>query len=219
MPKVKVFPVGPLSTNCYLVSSNGKACLRRQGILIDPGEDGDFLSNQILEENLDLQAILLTHGHFDHVLGLLPLHLNFPSVPIYLHPTDHFLYKKAVSSAKHWIGDGYSPDPPPSVKGLSSTGDLANDQVGTPKVGGESLLFSLTVLPTPGHTPGSVCFHFPQDNLLFSGDTLFKNAVGRTDLSYSDPDALKTSIKTLSQLPPDTVVYPGHGNPTTIGDE
>lgn len=211
MLHIRTFPVGPLNCNAYIISNS----LDSSAIIIDPGEEGDFLSQQIITHNLNLQAILITHGHFDHILGLLPIHLNFPSVPIYLHEADHFLYKRAVASASHWVGDSYSPDPPP--QGLS----LKDSRFQTRKAAqkGQSLLGGLVTLPTPGHTPGSVCYHLPDHNLLFSGDTLFKQAVGRTDLSYSDPEKLKTSLKLLSQLPPDTVVYPGHGDPTTIGNE
>lgn len=199
MPRVQVFPVGPLETNCYLLSSEG------QGILIDPGEDGDFLSEKLTHQNLTLEAILFTHAHFDHILGLLSLHLNFPQAPIYLNQADHFLYKKAASSAVHWVGEGYSPDPLPPVTSVSPTlPEIVNSPV---------------LIPTPGHTPGSVCFYFPANNLLFSGDTLFKNGVGRTDLSYSDPNLLKSSLKALLKLPKETIVYPGHGNSTTIMEE
>lgn len=193
---VSVHQVGPLSTNSYLVSDH-----ESQAFLIDPGDDGDYLSEQITRQNLSLSHILLTHGHFDHVLGLLPLHLNFPDADIYLHPADHFIYQQATSSATHWVGQGYSPDPPPP---FTSTTSLPSN---------------LELLETPGHTPGSVCFYDRNNNWLFSGDILFQGAVGRTDLSYSSPLKLANSLQRLTNLPGDTIVYPGHGPSTTLSQE
>jgi len=208
MLEIRSYSVGPLATNSYLLISSQTSST----LLFDPGDDGDFLSQEIISHSLALEGILLTHAHFDHLLGLLPLHLNFPSAPIYLHEADEFLYRQAVASAIHWVGQGYSPDPPPSLNPHT----LLNSLSGKLKI---SSAFSPIVIPTPGHTPGSVCYHFPEDNLLFSGDTLFAGAVGRTDLSYSRPLDLATSLAKLKHLPGGTQVYPGHGQPTTVKQE
>ena len=198
---VERFVVGTLATNCYLVWEETKG----RSVVIDPGDDGDFVSDQIAARHLDLQAILLTHGHFDHCLGVLPLKLNF-NAPVYLHQRDHGLYTRAEGSADYW--QPLVPhDPLPPVDSFF------------PGSHPPSTLYDLQVLHTPGHTPGSVCFYLPKAGYLFTGDTLFKGSVGETRHQYSSALKLSSSLKKLSLLPPETVVYPGHGEPTTIGDE
>ncbi len=223
---VKTLPVGDLAANCYLVSSSitpGTVARTRDSsqvgsqnecLIIDPGDDADFITETITNDKLTPTAIVLTHGHFDHVLGCLELKLNF-DIPILLHEKDKKIYTSANQSAKHWLnpegalsGKNFLKVPP--IDQFIKEGDKI-------KVGDESL----TVIETPGHTPGSICLFwqtFPlskgeQKGVLFTGDTLFKDAVGRTDLSYSSPADLSKSLLKLKavscQLP--TVVYPGHG--------
>ncbi|MCB9801933.1 MAG: MBL fold metallo-hydrolase [Pseudomonadales bacterium] len=196
MLTTQVFTLGQLHTNCYLVSNE----VTSECILIDPADDGDFLSEKIIEQQLKLKAIYLTHGHFDHVLGLLSVVTNF-NTPAYLHPKDQFLLEKAASSAQHWLGHPVDPVPTHA----------------TPYKNEVSLLGeTMRIIHTPGHTPGSVCIYAEQSNLLFSGDTLFHQAVGRTDTSYGNSHKLYTSIKAILDLPRHTIVLPGHGEPTTI---
>ncbi|MEK7064489.1 MAG: MBL fold metallo-hydrolase [Patescibacteria group bacterium] len=190
MLSIKTLPVGDLTANCYLVS-NGNKC-----IIIDPGDDADFITETIANEKLTPIAIVLTHGHFDHVLGCLELKLNF-DVPILLHKNDLKLYSSANQSALHWLKKKTLKVPP--VDQFIKEGDKI-------KVGGEVL----TVIETPGHTPGSICLYDGTKN-LFSGDTIFKDGVGRTDFSYSSPLQLTKSLDKLSKLPKETIVYPGHG--------
>lgn len=190
MLSIKTLPVGDLTANCYLVS-NGNKC-----IIIDPGDDADFITETIANEKLTPIAIVLTHGHFDHVLGCLELKLNF-DVPILLHKNDLKLYSSANQSAKHWLKKNTLRVPP--IDQFIKEGDKI-------KVGGEVL----TVIETPGHTPGSICLYDGTKN-LFSGDTIFKDGVGRTDFSYSSPLQLTKSLDKLSKLPKETIVYPGHG--------
>lgn len=171
--------------------------------MIDPADEGRFISEQILENQLQLKAIVLTHGHFDHVLGLLELRLNFP-VPILIHESDQFLLKNAPSNALHWLKRVVDPVP------LADDFLHEGDQV---KLGQESL----TVMETPGHTPGSIVLY--NEDVVFSGDTLFKGTVGRTDFKYSSPIELNKSVHRLIELPESLTVLPGHGETTTIGEE
>ena len=187
--EIKSISVGELQTNCYLViNENTSDCL-----IIDPGEDADFITSEILSLKLKPQAILLTHGHYDHVLACLELKLNF-NIPIYLDPKDRFLYEKAASSASHFSHSNALKQPAtlPLPKSITL---------------GTSVL---TVMPTPGHTPGSVCFYSAPH--LFVGDIIFENGVGRTDFVYSSSSDLKRSISYIKSLPEETLIYPGHEN-------
>lgn len=207
MLSVKTLPVGDLAANCYLVSDSET----NQTIIIDPGDDADFITETINQEKLIPTTIVLTHGHFDHVLGCLELKLNF-GVPILLHKNDLKLYSSANQSAKHWLKKDTLKVPP--IVQFIKEGDKI-------KIGSQTL----TVLETPGHTPGSISLIADscQPPAVFTGDTLFKDAVGRTDFSYSSPSDLTKSLKKLSSraqsrdpsipvgMTQKTVVYPGHG--------
>jgi len=207
--------VGDLATNCYLVTDEDT----RETLIIDPGDEGDFISTTLLEKKLIPKAIILTHGHYDHCLACLELKLNF-NIPIYLHQADLFLYQNAHQSSVFWNSSlrGGTPTrqstslkPPPIDFYIS-------DQQIIPF--GHS---SLQVLHTPGHTPGSICLtnvisteaeksHSIQP-ILFTGDTLFAEGVGRTNLSYSSPVDLQKSLTHLRSVICDlksTLLYPGH---------
>lgn len=186
---IRCYPVGEPQTNCYfLFDTNTRHCL-----ILDPGDEADFLTSQILELKLSPQAIVLTHGHYDHCLACLELKLNF-NIPIYLNPQDNFLYQKASQSAGHWSGRQTfrqpSPIPLPDHLNLGTT--------------------TIKIIPTPGHTPGSISLYSAP--FLFTGDTLFADGVGRTDFSYSSHKDLLKSLQTLSRLPKGTESYPGHGD-------
>jgi len=213
---IQTLTVGDLETNCYLVSNTvtpGTVARTRDSsqvgpqnecIIIDPGDDADFISETIINQKLKPLAIILTHGHFDHVLGCLELKLNF-NLPIYLHQADAKLYSSANQSAFHWLKKKTLKVPP--IDRFIKGGDKI-------KVGSETL----TVIETPGHTPGSICL-YDGKNHLFTGDTLFKDSVGRTDFSYSKPLQLTKSLAKIFKLPPETAIYPGHGETTTIAAE
>lgn len=201
MLKVNTFVLGQLATNCYLLSHQDNC------ILIDPADDADFLSTYIYQNNLQLKAILLTHGHYDHCLATFELQTIFNS-PVYVSYKDNFLLDQIANRASYWQSNKSTPYFTPKL-----THDLNQFQ---------QLHFlsqTFQIINTPGHTPGSVCFYLAKQNILFSGDTLFKNAIGRTDLSYSLPDQIKSSLTKLFQLPDCTVVYPGHGPHTTLKKE
>ena len=155
-------------------------------------------------KNIELEALFLTHGHFDHCMAAGEIQMSL-DVPLYLHKKDQFLIDRLDSTAEHFLG--YKPIiiPPKNVKYISS------------KLKVKSL--KLQILETPGHTPGGVCYYFPDGKIVFTGDTLFAGAIGRTDLSYSNKKDLWSSLKTILALPEETTIYPGHGESTYIGEE
>lgn len=190
--------LGALATNCYILASDKTdECL-----IVDPAADGDTINNLILQNQYQPQAIILTHGHFDHVLGLLEVKLAW-QIPVYLHQQDNFLLQKAAASAKHWLGEKVDPIPPADLP-LSSDNEFILDTE------------TISVLETPGHTPGSICLQ--SKNYLLTGDTLFAEEVGRTDLSYSNSKQLHNSIANISQLPNSVTILPGHGQPENLGN-
>ncbi|MBQ9195250.1 MAG: MBL fold metallo-hydrolase [Bacteroidales bacterium] len=203
----RIFTFNPLGTNCAVIWADGQgACT-----LVDPGMSSDDgvkdLTDYMEREGLRPDAILLTHGHFDHVWGVEKL-LSRYDIPVYMHPAD-----KEILADCGAVFSGL----PKSFKVFQhhfATVDISDGDVittaGTP----------WTVIHTPGHTPGGVCYYSAQNSLLLSGDTLFAGSIGRTDLGGGDYDALMQSIlKKLLVLPGDTDVIPGHGQPTTIARE
>lgn len=193
--KIERLVVGQLATNCYLVSDK-----KNEAIIIDPGDDGDYIIQRILDLKLSPKLIIATHGHFDHVLAVIELKLAF-KIPFLIHRLDLFLIKQVQKSAKYFLKIEVYPVVTPDR--FLKDGEII-------KVGNESL----EVLVTPGHTPGSISLL--GKGIVFTGDTLFANGVGRTDFSYGSKEALEKSLKKLSRLPGDTLVYPGHGKETTI---
>ena len=193
MLTVKTLTVGDLAANCYLVSSSDGGAstdddsseVETGCVIIDPGDDADFISETITNQKLKPLAIILTHGHFDHCLASLELKLNF-NLPIYLHQEDLFLYRQADKSSSYWTGEKTFRLPIPD-NSLEDEQTLSLDGL------------VIKVIHTPGHTPGSVCF-LVQDN-LFTGDLLFEEGVGRTDFSYSDSHKLNASLNRLKNLP------------------
>lgn len=188
--KVKRICVGPLQTNCYIVED--ETSNGRFCAVVDPGDDP-----KTIEENLplDLTHIILTHAHFDHVGALQAVHEA--------HPTALF------AVGEHEMLD--------SVYTFYSHPDLVIPPVDVLLEDG-ARIGPFKVIHTPGHTKGSICLYSEKDSLLLSGDTLFCGGYGRTDLGGSMTD-MQASLARLSQLPLETKVLPGHGDPTTIGRE
>lgn len=191
--------VGAFQVNCYLVASDsGKA------LVVDPGDDAGIIGSTLRQNRLTVAAYLITHGHMDHVGGLAEMIRTFPA-PVVMHPADAAW---AFSKANEMLPYYEAPEHPGNIDRHAAADDIHHD-------GG----FTYTVIATPGHSPGGVCYHFPAEKTLFSGDTLFSGSVGRTDLKGSDEEMMQQSLQRLIQLPDDTVVYPGHGPRTTIGRE
>lgn len=197
--KIQKYSVGQLQTNCYLLIESGK-CL-----IVDAGGDGDFILEQIQRLKLEPLGILATHGHFDHLLAVGEIQLSF-DVPLYIFKQDEFLVKRVKQTAQHFLQGDPQMVEPSKLKWLKA-GELT--------IG----LFTFEVLHTPGHTPGACCFYFKEQKVIFTGDTLFKDAVGRYDHKYSDKNKLKESLERLFALPEETLIYPGHGEETFIQEE
>ncbi|WP_344883988.1 MBL fold metallo-hydrolase [Allokutzneria multivorans] len=205
------FPVGALQANCFLLApAEGADC-----VIVDPGQDAvEPIEEALREHRLTPAAVLLTHGHFDHVFSAAEL-CRAHGVPVWIHPEDRPMLadpgRALGPAATALFGGRVEMSEPDEVR------ELAADQV--LEVAG----LSFTVDHTPGHTRGSVCFRTTTEEggrLLFSGDTLFAGSIGRTDLPGGDTEEIMRSLKEkILPLPDDTVVLPGHGPASTIGRE
>jgi glyoxylase-like metal-dependent hydrolase (beta-lactamase superfamily II) len=195
---VKTFVNGRWKQNCYIVATDGNA------IIVDPGSQAEEIVALIEQNHWRVHGILNTHGHFDHLGAVAPLQEQYQA-PFFLHGSDEKLMKRA--NLFRMMFEAKDPIRIPKVSQDISTLP-PNFEVGPFRVGW---------IATPGHTEGSICFEI--EDLLFSGDTLMRNAVGRTDLPGGNREQLLGSVKKLMSLPPETIVYGGHGPETTIGAE
>jgi glyoxylase-like metal-dependent hydrolase (beta-lactamase superfamily II) len=193
--KVRRIPGGPLLANSYLIYSQEK----REGILIDAVGDEviPFL------ERISVRDVLLTHGHFDHVLALKKIK-NLFGISYGIHEADLFLIKHFREKVERALGIEVESLPLPNI--FLEDGQVINF------LGNE-----IQVIHTPGHTPGEVCFKI--NNWLFTGDLLFKGSIGRTDFEGGDEEKMRESLKKILELDDKIVVFPGHGPRTTIGEE
>ena len=196
--KIITLPVGQMGTNCYLIESDGEV-----GI-IDPGDDGDYIIRKIQDLEAKPVWVASTHGHFDHVLAVSELCLSL-NIPFYLNPQDDFLLKKAKNNAEYFLGTSVDPILIKSLP-LSSAKKLKVGKV------------EFKIIETPGHTPGSICLYCKKEKVIFDGDLIFEGGmVGRTDFEYCSKGNLKKSIKKIFKLPEETIIYPGHGEESTLG--
>jgi hydroxyacylglutathione hydrolase len=197
----EIIPVGPLRCNCSVIGDEGT----REALVVDPGDDIEDVLALIRKHNLQVKQIVITHAHIDHVGGAMKLRAATGS-PILLNQRDHALLQMLDAQAA-WIGV----EPPGKVEI-----DQNLRQADLVKAG------SLTaeVIHTPGHTEGSICLYFPTERKLVAGDTLFAGSIGRTDLPGGSFEKIIRSLhEKVLALPDETIVVPGHGPLTTIGDE
>jgi hydroxyacylglutathione hydrolase len=199
---ILTIPVGQMQSNCYIVSEEKS----QKCIIIDPGEDGEYIVSEILKKGWKPEKIIATHGHFDHIMSGFVVQ-NTLNIPFLINKDDEFLVNNMRDSARHFLG--IESDPPPLIDGYIKAGEKI-------LLGKEEF----QVIVTPGHTPGSVCLYSKKEKIIFTGDLLFAyGGIGRTDFSYSNPIKMQESLKKVFSLPPDTIVYSGHGEETTIGRE
>ena len=197
--KIDSRTVGAFQENTYLVVDDATG----DAIVIDPGAEADEIISMIQSSGATPRAIWLTHAHLDHIGAISELRRRYPDVPVHLHALDRPVYDSASFFAESYGVPFEQPEAPDE--------ELAHGDV--VRVG--NLVFE--VLHVPGHSPGHVAFH--GNGILLGGDVLFAGSIGRTDLPMANPEHMQESLRNLAALPPDTVVYPGHGDATTIAEE
>jgi len=197
----EILPVGPLQCNCSVIGDEAT----REAMVIDPGDDIEDVAAILRKHNLKVKQIVITHAHIDHVGGAMKLRA-LTGAPILLNQNDYALLKMLDMQAT-WVGM-------PAPGEVKIDAELGHG--GSLSAGG----LSANVLHTPGHTEGSVCLYFPAEKLLIAGDTLFAGSIGRTDLPGGSVEKIMRSLhQRVLALPDETVVIPGHGPKTTIGEE
>ena len=202
---IKRFVTNPIGENCYVLWDES-----RDAAIIDCGAWGEAKEQKIVqfieETGLRPRLALQTHMHFDHIMGLPLLYHHYGLQP-QCHQAELPVYEAAPVMVRDWFGQQMPPLVPVGAY-LSDGQEISLGQT------------CIRVIHTPGHTPGGLCFYVPEAKVLFSGDTLFQGSIGRSDLPGGDMQALQEGIRTrLLTLDEDTVVYPGHGPTTTVGDE
>ena len=198
--KIGRIVMGMCQTNCYFVYPEGKS----EVILFDPADKGDYIYHSLKDKGFTVAAILLTHGHFDHIWGLEELK-ELSGAKVYAYEEEKEVCENASVNVSKGAG-----------RPCEITADEYVKDGATISVAG----MNCQLIATPGHTKGSCCYYFEEEGILISGDTLFQESVGRTDLPTGSMSALVRSVKEkLMVLPADVKVYPGHGESTTIGYE
>lgn len=198
--KIRNQVLGLIGTNCYLVFDDQT----KEGVIIDPADNGALILNQCRELEVIPKAVLLTHGHFDHICAVPDLVRAF-QLPVYAGKGEEELLRDPSKNLSSAYGDGVS---------LKNVEFLDNGDTVT------LLGRAWQVIATPGHTGGSVCYYLKEDKVLFSGDTLFCESYGRTDFpTGSERELISSVVDKLFVLPEDVNVYPGHESQTTIGHE
>jgi len=197
----EIISVGPLQCNCSVIGDKSS----HEGMVIDPGDDIDDVLALVRKHNLQVKQIVITHAHIDHIGGAMKLRAA-TGAPILLNQNDYALLK-ILDVQANWIG---VPTPEKvEIDRSVTTGETVSAGSHTAEI-----------LHTPGHTEGSICLYFAAEKKLIAGDTLFAGSIGRTDLPGGSMQKIMRSLHgTVLALPDETVVVPGHGELTTIGDE
>ncbi len=201
--KIDRLVLGEYETNSYVLRRNRQAmdCL-----IIDTGLEADELVDFLRANKLNPTAVVLTHGHADHITGLEILRQSYPHIKVYIHKLDAGMLTGTMSNLSELTGRPFS----------TGSADFFLEEGGTIELAG----IKLKVFHSPGHTPGGICLYSEDEAIVFVGDTLFADSVGRTDFPGGSMSQLIKSIKEkLLTLPDETVVYPGHGPATTIAQE
>ena len=206
MLNIKCFTCNMLSENCYVVSDESSDC-----VIIDCGafypEEGQAIVSYIREQKLTPRHLLCTHGHFDHCMGNSYIYKAFGLKPE-VHQDDDFLMEKMEQQTSEILGIKINLNVPPVGRYLTDNDTITFGS------------HTWQILHTPGHTPGGIVFYDTAEHTAFSGDTLFRMSIGRTDFERGSYEEMIASLRLLAQqLPADTIVYPGHGPQTTITDE
>lgn len=193
--------VGMVMTNCYIGYNDDT----REAFIVDPGDDARRISRAVRERKLNVKGILLTHGHFDHIMAVPELEAEF-GAPVYAYEAEEALLKDTqMNLSAPWVGRALSL----SAERLLKDGEKF-----------ELAGFEIQAIHTPGHTAGGVSYYLAAEQVLFSGDTLFRGSYGRVDLpTASGADIARSINEKLLPLPEETAVYPGHERETTIGHE
>ncbi len=200
---MKVYPLvlGPVQTTCYIISNNQKA------VVVDPAANPNQIIRYLGTNKLTLEAVLLTHGHFDHIGAVNELVEKYP-VPIYAHKKEKEYFEKPEVNLSTMIYERLVLNPNFEYHFVTDEEVI------------KCLDTDVKVFHVPGHTSGSLCYYFKSESMVFTGDTLFKQSIGRTDFIYGNHEQLVTGIRRkLLTLPGETLVYPGHGQCTTIDEE
>jgi hydroxyacylglutathione hydrolase len=207
--KIEVFAINPFQMNCIVYYDDTAPAGARDGVLIDPGAfthyEKHLIEKYITSNGINIKLILNTHGHIDHIMGNVWAKELY-EVPILMHEDDLPLVEKSVEQGKMF---GVDFPPPPNPDRFITEKDII--EVGPAK---------LSIIHTPGHSPGSVCFVDEKKKIIIAGDTVFKGSIGRTDLWMGDTELLLDSIlNKIFKYSDDFVLYPGHYEETTIGEE
>jgi glyoxylase-like metal-dependent hydrolase (beta-lactamase superfamily II) len=201
--KIDRLILGAYQTNCYILRACGAA---KDCLIIDTGLEAGELINFLEAHKLNPVAVILTHGHIDHIAGLTELRNRFPDIKVYIHKLDAEMLTGEKENLSFMAGVHLGSEPADFFLEEGDTIEQAN--------------IKLDVLHTPGHTPGGICLYSKEQRIVFVGDTLFADSVGRTDMPGGSTTKLLKSIKEkLCPLPDETIVYPGHGPQTTIAQE